>query len=216
MVRGVSLGLTFQQGGHLGPHRDDCRCRGSRRQVRLSESKEEAKLGLMHNELLHSIDWDPEGSGNYISILKTLAFLSQFLRKLILEVLLVTKHLEQTLLVPYPKCLPLMIGLNNKGTGLLTSHPMPSPHQNRHSETVPVKTSGYSWRDSVNLCHSMETGSQEGRGRTAETSMENYEQKPCWNNAPGQHLVFLFPVETVQSAHTQTHTHITIQTQQTH
>lgn len=100
---------------------------GIQRRVRLRESEEEAKLGLMHNEFLHSTDWDPEGSGNYISILKTLAFLSQFLRKLILEVLLVTKHLEQTLLVPYPECLPLLIGLNNKGTGLLTSHPMPSP-----------------------------------------------------------------------------------------
>ena len=75
-----SLGLSLQKGDHLGPHRDDCHSntsgRESRRQVRLRECEEGTEVGLMHNELVESIDENSDGSGNHISILKTLAFLS--------------------------------------------------------------------------------------------------------------------------------------------
>lgn len=134
--------------------------------------------------------------GNYISILKNEHFCYDFLENSGWKLLLEIKHLEQTLLVAYPKFLPLMTGLYNEGTGLLTSHPPPSTSQwsvqSCFSDGFRLQLEKLS--KSSPSCRNRKPGRERS---TTETYMDNYMKKSCQNNAAGQHLAFLFPMETL-------------------
>lgn len=161
-----SLGLSLHKQDHLGPHRDDCHSntsgRESRRRVRLRESEEEDKK--VWCTIAFIFRWlKSRGNRNYVSILRTLAFLSWFLRKLMLEAIAsnITSGTDTT------PCLPQIPSTNDwfisKGHRPPYRPSYILPLQNRQPETVSVMTFGYSWRDSESLCHSVETGSQERR-----------------------------------------------------